>query len=98
MIEIRKTDEFEKWFINLRDRRAKARIQARIDRMQLGHFGDCHPLGDKVSEMRVFHGPGYRVYFTRIRGKVYVLLTGGDKVSQAKDIARAKKLISRLEV
>jgi len=63
MIEIRKTDVFSKWFNSLKDRKGKARIQARIDRLELGHFGDASPVGEGVSELRIFCGPGYRVYF-----------------------------------
>lgn len=65
--------------------------------MQIGHFGDIHPLGGGVSEMRVFHGPGYRAYFTRMGNTVFLLLNGGDKRSQAEDIARAKKMVLHLE-
>ena len=63
MIEIRTTARFTKWFRSLKDRRAKARIQARIDRVEMGHFGDVAPVGEGVSELRIFYGPGYRVYF-----------------------------------
>jgi len=98
MYEIRKTAVFEKWFVSLKDRRARVRVQVRIDRMQLGHFGDVSPVGDGVSEMRIFHGPGYRVYFLQRGNEVILLLNGGDKKSQPKDIALAKKLSRQLEV
>ena len=91
MLDIQKTDEFEQWFTGLRDRQAKARVQARIDRMQLGHFGDTRPVGGGVSEMRIFHGPGYRVYFTRVGDRVIFLLRGGDKSAQSQDIARGQE-------
>ena len=98
MYEIRKTDDFKKWFNSLKDRRAKARIQVRIDRMQLGHFGDVSPVGEGISEMRIFYGPGYRVYFVRRGNEVIILLNGGDKKSQPKDITQAKELAKQLEV
>ena len=63
MIEIRKTDIFVKWLVSLKDRRAKARVLARIDRLEMGYFGDVRPVGEGVSELRIFYGPGYRVYF-----------------------------------
>ena len=72
MIEIRKTEIFTKWFNELKDRRAKARIQARIDRVEMGNFGDVAPVGEGVSELRIFYGSGYRVYFIR-RGSVVVI-------------------------
>jgi putative addiction module killer protein len=96
MIEVRKTDVFTRWFENLKDRRAKARIQARIDRMEMGNFGDVGPVGEGVSELRIFHGPGYRVYFIQTTF-VVVLLCGGDKDSQQSDIAKAKDLAKQLE-
>lgn len=98
MFEIRKTELFEKWFSHLRDLRAKARIQARIDRASFGHFGDVSPVGEGVSEMRIFYGPGYRVYFIQRGKEVVILLTGGDKDSQSKDIAQAKEIAKLLEV
>ena len=97
MIEVRKTDVFARWFNRLRDRRAKARIQARIDRLEAGHFGDVTPVGDGVSELRIFYGPGYRVYFVQQDSVVVILLTGGDKSTQNSDIAKAKELAKRLE-
>jgi putative addiction module killer protein len=97
MYEIRKTDAFVEWFDNLKDRRAKARIQMRIDRMQLGNFGDVSAVGEGVSEMRIFYGPGYRVYFVQRGNVVVVLLNGGDKKSRPKDIAQAKEMARQLE-
>jgi len=98
MYEIRKTAVFEKWFCNLRDRRAKARIQVRIDRARLGNFGDTSPAGEGVSEMRIFYGPGYRVYFIQQGKEVVILLSGGDKKSQTKDIIEAKEIAKKIEV
>lgn len=92
MIEILKSDTFERWLLSLNDRAARARIQARIDRMIEGHFGDCKPVGEGVSEMRIFHDPDYRLYFIRQGRTVVVLLCGGDKSTQAQDIERAKAL------
>ncbi|MEL7051432.1 MAG: type II toxin-antitoxin system RelE/ParE family toxin, partial [Cyanobacteria bacterium J06588_5] len=73
MIEVRKTENFSKWFGELKDRRAKVRIQARIDRAGLGNFGDVSPVGEGVSELRIHYGPGYRVYFVK-RGNLIVIL------------------------
>lgn len=97
MIEVRKTEFFARWFENLKDRRAKARIQARIDRMEMGNFGDVGPVGEGVSELRIFYGPGYRVYFTQRTSIVVILLCGGDKSSQQSDIAKAIKIAKKLE-
>jgi putative addiction module killer protein len=97
MIEVRKTEVFTKWFENLNDRRARARIQARIDRIEIGNFGDIAPVGEGVSELRIFYGPGYRVYLVQKRSVVVVLLSGGDKSSQQSDIARAKNIAKQLE-
>jgi putative addiction module killer protein len=92
MPEIRRTDEFDGWLKELRDARAKARIAARIDRLALGNPGDVKPVGEGVSELRIAYGPGYRVYFVRRSEAVVVLLCGGDKASQDRDIARAKEI------
>ena len=97
MIEVRKTDVFTKWFNDLRDKRAKARIQARIDRLEKGHLGDVAPVGEGVSELRIFYGPGYRVYFVKQGLVVVILLSGGDKSTQNSDIAQAKELAKQLE-
>lgn len=96
MIEIRKTTIYEHWFSGLRDARAKARIEARIFRMQQGNPGDVKPVGDGVTEARIDYGPGYRVYFVQ-RGKVVViLLCGGDKKTQDADIRQAKAMANEL--
>jgi putative addiction module killer protein len=87
---------FNDWFASLRDVRAKARILNRLDNARLGNFGDCAPVGEGVSEMRVHYGPGYRVYFVRDESAVYVLLCGGDKSSQERDIERAKRMARQL--
>ncbi len=98
MIEVRKTEIFTRWFDDLKDRKARARIQARIDRIELGNFGDIAPVGEGVSEFRVFYGPGYRVYFVQKNSVVVVLLSGGDKSSQKRDIVKAKEISRQLEV
>jgi putative addiction module killer protein len=96
LIEIRQTELFARWFAGLRDRRARRRIQVRIDRLQIGNPGDVKPVGDGVSEMRIDYGPGYRVYFVQ-RGKaLIILLAGGDKGSQVRDIATARRLAQTL--
>jgi putative addiction module killer protein len=98
MLEIYKTEEFSHWFSKLRDRQAKARIQARIDRLEQGHFGDVESVGGGVNELRIFYGPGYRIYFTQRSSVLVILLTGGDKSSQSNDIVKAKELAQQLEV
>jgi putative addiction module killer protein len=98
MIEIRQTAVFAKWIAGLRDRRARAKIAARIDRLAFGNAGDAEPVGEGVSELRIHYGPGYRVYFTRRGPVVIVLLCGGDKSTQAQDIKTAKALAAQLEL
>ncbi len=98
MIEVRKTEIFDKWFTKLKDRKAKARIQARIDRVEIGNFGDVSPVGEGISELRIFYGPGYRVYYVQKDSVVVILLSGGDKSSQKSDIAKAKEIAKQLEV
>ncbi|NTW84284.1 MAG: type II toxin-antitoxin system RelE/ParE family toxin [Chlorobiaceae bacterium] len=90
MNTILRSSEFDTWLKKLKDLKAKARIFSRIDNAVLGNFGDCKPAGDGISEMRIDAGPGYRVYFTQTGNTVYLLLAGGDKSTQDKDIARAK--------
>lgn len=96
MIEVRQTEVFSKWFRGLRDRLARVRIQARVDRMQAGNAGDVKPVGEGVSEMRINYGPGYRVYFTHRGSELIILLAGGDKSSQADDIRKAIKMAKEL--
>lgn len=97
MYTILRSDAFAAWLDRLADEKAKARISVRIISAEKGNFGDCAPVGDGVSEMRVHFGPGYRLYFTR-RGKViYLLLCGGDKSTQKRDIKRAKAMLAALK-
>ncbi len=86
------TPVFDKWFERLRDRKAAARIQVRIDRGESGNLGDCKPVGEGVSEMRIDLGPGYRLYFLQHGPDVVILLVGGGKATQTKDIELAKRL------
>lgn len=97
MIEIRKTRNFITWLDGLRDIRARARVQARIERLATGNPGDVEPVGEGVSELRIDYGPGYRVYF-KCRGReLIILLAGGDKRTQAKDIKTALRLARELQ-
>lgn len=93
---IHTTDVFSEWFAGLRDKQAARRIQARIDRAEDGNFGDCEPVGEGVSEMRIHYGPGYRVYFTQRGMEIVILLAGGDKSTQPKDIKTAQELARQL--
>lgn len=93
---IHTTEIFDDWFSSLRDRHGKLRIQARIDRAELGNYGDCAPVGEGVSEMRIHVGPGYRVYFVEHGMEIVILLAGGDKSSQSKDIKTAHELVRQL--
>ena len=92
-----RTAEFDRWLGVLRDRKAQARILARIISAQHGNFGDCKAVGEGVSEMRIDVGPGYRVYFMRRGETVYLLLAGGDKSTQARDILRAKGMAREIK-
>jgi putative addiction module killer protein len=96
MIEIRETDVYHEWFETLKDKRAKARIDVRIRRVSLGNFGDVKPVGKGVSELRIIYGPGYRVYFTQHGNTLVILLCGGEKSTQAKDIQQAYELAQAL--
>jgi putative addiction module killer protein len=91
MIEVRKTAEFSDWFKSLKDMRAKARIQVRIDRVELGTLGDAK-FFDGIGELRVDYGPGYRVYFVKTGNTIIILLCGGDKSSQKADIKKAIRM------
>ena len=96
MIEVRQTDEYSDWFAKLRDKRARARINARIRRLSLGNPGDVKAVGEGVSELRIDYGPGYRVYFLQRGREVVILLAGGDKRTQQKDIQTALELVRNL--
>lgn len=96
MIEVQTTEAFSDWLVGLRDRTAAAIIAARILRVQKGLLGDVKTVGDGVSELRVDHGPGYRVYFTKRGAQLIILLCGGDKSSQSRDIKMAKAMASQL--
>ena len=97
MIQVLQSEVFAKWLSRLRDSRAKARIIARLDGVRLGRFGDVKHLGSGLSEIRIDVGAGYRVYFVRRRSTIVILLCGGDKATQDKDIARARKMMIELE-
>ncbi len=92
MNTIIRTEAFDTWLSKLKDARGKARIIARIRSAERGNFGDCESVGQGVTEMRIHFGPGYRVYFTRVGNVVYVLLCGGTKRSQRRDIAKAQEM------
>ena len=96
MIEIRKTAHFVLWLDDLRDLRARARVQARIERLAAGNPGDVEPVGEGVSELRINYGPGYRVYFKKRGKELIILLAGGDKTTQANDIKAALRLARNL--
>jgi len=97
MKEIRKTAAFLKWFKSLKDRKARVRIQVRIDRLEMGHYGDVEPVGEGVSELRIFYGPGYRLYFVERGSLIVILLLGGEKSTQQADIVKAKEMAKDLE-
>ncbi len=96
VIEIRETQEFSTWLESLRDARARTRVQARILRLRYGNPGDVKPVGEGVSEMRIDYGPGYRVYFVKRGALLVILLAGGAKPTQDKDIKTALKLARML--
>jgi putative addiction module killer protein len=98
MIEVRQTAVFAKWLAGLKDHNAKARIAVRIDRLALGNPGDVKAVGGGVSEMRIDYGPGYRVYFARRGDIVVLLLCGGDKRTQGRDIMAAQALAAKWEL
>jgi putative addiction module killer protein len=97
VIEVRKTDLFAHWLDDLRDPRGRARVQVRIERLAAGDPGDVKPVGEGVSELRVDYGPGYRVYFKKHGRELIILLAGGEKNTQAKDIKAALRLARNLQ-
>jgi len=98
MFFIEKTTEFDKWLRKLKDLKAKAKILFRVQKIEYdGHFGDCKPVGDEIRELRVNYAKGYRVYFKEKDGRIIVLLVGGDKSSQKKDIVKAKEIWRELK-
>ena len=96
MIDIRKTNVFAQWLDGLKDFQARARVQARIERLAAGNPGDIEPIGEGVSELRINYGPGYRVYFKKRGRELIILLAGGDKSTQPKDIKVALRLARNL--
>jgi len=96
VVQIRKTETFAQWLDGLRDVRARARVQIRIERLAAGNAGDVEPVGEGVSELRIDYGPGYRVYFKRHGREVVILLAGGDKRTQSADIKTALRLARNL--
>jgi putative addiction module killer protein len=92
MIEFKQTETFRKWRIRLKDERIRALIASRLDRLAFGNAGDVRPVGQGISELRIDYGPGYRIYFMKQGNTIIILLCGGDKSSQAKDIQTAKRL------
>ena len=98
MIQIKSTTIFKQWLDNLKDLRARAKIQTRIKRLQMGNFGDVKPVGEGVSELRITEGKGYRVYLKNQNGVIVILLCAGDKASQENDIKKSKALAKELGV
>ena len=96
MFEIRQTATYSEWFEALRDRQARARIDVRIRRLAIGNPGDVKPVGKGVSELRINYGPGYRIYFVECGNELIVLLAGGDKRTQDRDIKKALELAQEL--
>jgi len=97
MFYIEKTSEFDKWFRKLKDLKAKAKILFRIQKIESdGHFGDCKSVGSGIRELRINYAKGYRVYFKEKNGKIIILLVGGNKTTQQKDINKAKEIWNKL--
>lgn len=94
MLDVRQTETFTRWLTRLRDERARVLIAARIERLAFGHLGDSKPIGEGLSELRIHYGPGYRLYFQRRGKELIILLCGGDKRTQTRDIAAAKIIAS----
>ncbi len=96
MIEVRFSEIFTEWLAGLADERAAARVVLRIRRLEMGNAGDVKSVGDGVSELRITYGPGYRLYFTKLGREIVMLLCGGEKSSQRRDIALAKRMMKEL--
>ena len=92
MLELKQTETFRKWRIRLRDEKTRGLIASRLDRLAYGNAGDVKPVGQGISELRIDYGPGYRIYFQKRGGSIVLLLCGGDKSTQARDIKTAKRL------
>ena len=97
MYDIKETQLFAKWLLKLKDIKAKVAILRRINRIRQGNFGDTKGVGDNISELRITVGAGYRVYYTKRENKIVILLVGGDKSTQSKDIKKAKELLKEIE-
>ena len=99
MYKIEKTEDFDKWLRKLKDLRAKAKILFRIQKIENDeHFGDCEPVGNGIRELKIDYAKGYRVYFKESDGKIIILLIGGDKSTQQKDIEKAKEILKRIKI
>ena len=99
MYKIEKTDDFDKWLRKLKDLRAKAKILFRIQKMENEeHFGDCEPVGNGIRELKIDFAKGYSVYFKESDGKIIILLIGGDKSTQQRDIEKAKEILKRIKI
>ena len=96
MFTIRQTDEFARWLAGLRDQRAKQKIATRLQRLKFGHFGDVEPIGAGLSELRIHEGQGYRVYFRQNGTEIILLLCGGNKKTQQRDISRAHEIMKEI--
>lgn len=96
MITIKQTDEFARWLSGLRDNRAKQKIATRLQRLKFGHFGDVEPIGGGLSELRIHEGQGYRVYFRQNGQEIILLLCGGNKKTQQRDIRRAHEIMKEI--
>ena len=98
MYIIEKTDEFDKWLRKLKNLRAKAKIMFRIQKIENDeHFGNCEPVGNGIRELKIDYAKGYRVYFKELNGRIIILIIGGDKSTQQRDIERAKEILKRIK-
>jgi len=95
-LTIHTTAEFDKWLLSIRDGQGRGAIVSRLQKAEYGNFGDCKPIGDGMSEMRVFQGPGYRIYFVRSGQTSFLMLYGSDKTDQKRCIKRAKEILDAL--